>query len=1124
LEETRKERQMKRLTERIFKCVLSGMLFSALTCTFAWAQSTAQITGVVKDQSGAILPGVEVTVTQTDTGVKRSAVTNETGTYILPNLPIGPYRLEAALTGFRTYVQTGIVLQVDANPVIDAVLGVGQVSDQIEVQADAALVETRTSGVGTVMDNQRVLELPLNGRNVTELIFLAGMANTNLSSTSLNRTYPTVIISVAGGIGNGVLYMLDGANHNDGLTNLNLPLPFPDALQEFKLETSALPAQYGLHSAAAVNAVTKSGTNEFHGDAFEFLRNGSLNARNFFAPSRDTLKRNQFGGVIGGPIKKEKLFFFAGYQDTPQRSDPSQNIAWVPTPAVLNGDFTTFASAACNNGKQSNLSAAQGFTNNQISPGRFDPAALKLTNRLPVASTDPCGKVNFGITNNQEERTLVSRMDYAISEKDSLYGRFFYTQITSPSAFDGKNLLTNAQFALHNRVYALALGHTRLIGSGIVQSFRISATRTVLNREPDRTVGGWPDYGVQASSFYAPIVSLAVTGGNAFSSGGGNAPTLENTGPNLSLYDDVGIVRGPHQIAVGTFYRRTMNFSHSGQNSTGTMSFNGQTTGLGIADFLLGKASAWSQGNQSIYYNRQHYLGLYAQDTWKITPRFTLSYGVRWEPYFSYSSKYGWFSNFDKTRFDQNVHSSVYVNAPAGEIFPGDSQYACGQSIDCRRWNQFFPRLGLAWDPKGDGRMSVRAAFGIFSDRAQVTSLTGFAQNVQYGNVISLTNVPLSNPWATYPGGNPLPLQFEKNMVFPTQGSYVTHPFHAKPTAVQEWNLSIQRQIGSDWLVTANYVGTATRHLQTATQLNPAVFLGLGPCSINGVNYPTCSTTANTNQRRRLALQNPSQGQYYGSISAMEDGGTGSYNGLFLSAQKRVSHGVSVLANYTFSHCISDLWNAFPGSTGGVNGGVSGGANGYNPAGRKAERSNCFPSDTRHVFNLSVVAQTPTFSPKPARLILSNWQVSPIMKIKSGQFITVMNGVDSALDGTTGQRPNQILTDPYLPNKSVNGWLNPAAFALPAPGTYGNVGRNNILGPGIFQLDLALSRTFSLGERRSIQLRGEAFNLPNHLIAGPPVATINSGTFGKIQSDISGTSGLSAGDQRIIQLGLKLVF
>jgi hypothetical protein len=341
---------------------------------------------------------------------------------------------------------------------------------------------------------------------------------------------------------------------------------------------------------------------------------------------------------------------------------------------------------------------------------------------------------------------------------------------------------------------------------------------------------------------------------------------------------------------------------------------------------------------------------------------------------------------------------------------------------------------------------------------------------------------------------------------------------------VQEWNLSIQRQIGNDWLVTANYVGTATRHLQTATQLNPAVFLGLGPCTINGVNYSTCSTTANTNQRRRLVLQNPGQGQYYGSISAMEDGGTGNYNGLFLSAQKRVSRGVSVLANYTFSHCISDLWNAFPGSTGGVNGGTSGGANGYNPAGRKAERSNCYPSDTRHVFNLSVVAQTPAFSAKTARLILSNWQVSPIMKIKSGQFITVMNGVDSALDGTTGQRPNQILANPYLPHKSVDGWLNPAAFALPAAGTYGNVGRNNILGPGVFQLDLALSRTFPLGERRSIQLRGEAFNLPNHLNAGTPVVTINSGTFGKIQSDISGTSGLSAGDQRIIQLGLKLVF
>src|SRR6266850_5108144 len=290
--------------------VLEGFLFFFLATSTVWAQavSTAQISGSVKDQSGAVLPGVEISVTQLETGLKRSVVTDETGSYVLINLPIGPYRLEAVLPGFRTYVQSGIVLQVNSNPVINAVLQVGQVSETLEVQAAAAMVETQTTGVGTVMDNKRVLELPLNGRNATELIFLSGMATVATGQSaglSSPRNYPAIVVSVAGGVGDSVLFLLDGGYHLDTQAGLNLPLPFPDALQEFKVETSALPAQYGDHASATVNAVTKAGTNDFHGDLFEFIRNGVFNARNFFAPKRDTLKRNQVGGVVGGPIKKD---------------------------------------------------------------------------------------------------------------------------------------------------------------------------------------------------------------------------------------------------------------------------------------------------------------------------------------------------------------------------------------------------------------------------------------------------------------------------------------------------------------------------------------------------------------------------------------------------------------------------------------------------------------------------------------------------------------------------------------------------------------------------------------------------------------------------------------------------
>ena len=398
----------------------------------------------------------------------------------------------------------------------------------------------------------------------------------------------------------------------------------------------------------------------------------------------------------------------------------------------------------------------------------------------------------------------------------------------------------------------------------------------------------------------------------------------------------------------------------------------------------------------------------------------------------------------------------------------------------------------------------------MLSDRANIYSLTAFGQDAPYGNIITLTNVKLSDPWATYPGGNPLPIPLSKNTSFPNFGGYVTHPYDFEPTYLHQWNLSIQRQIGTDWLLTANYLGSSTIHLTTGENLNPAVFLGLGPCTINGpagpVNYSVCSTTANTNQRRRLYLQNPAQGQYYAVVAQAEDGGTGSYEGLFLSAQKRLSRGVSVLANYTWSHCISDAWNVFVGN---------GGASSITPGDRRNDRSNCATSDNRQVFNLSAVAQTPKFSGRALGLIANGWQLSPILRIRSAQFFTVTTGVDNALNGEGNQRPNLVQANPYPSQQSVSGWINRSAFAPADPGTVGNLGAFNMKGPSSFQLDLALSRTFPIGEGKTLQLRSEAFNLPNHANFNTPVSTLNSGAFGQIQG---------AAAPRILQFAMKLVF
>jgi hypothetical protein len=342
------------------RCLLGSFLILLFAGSVAFAQGTASIAGTVKDSSGSVLPGVTVTSTQTSTGFTRAVVSDEAGRYTISSLPVGPYKLEFMLSGFRTSVQTGIVLQVDASPTINAALALGNVEESVTVEGEAPLIETRSVGIGMVVDNQRVLELPLNGRQTLDLVFMTGMASSGGTlggaRGGATSTSPGTI-AVAGGLPNATAYTLDGGTHNDPYNSASMPLPFPEALQEFKVETSALPAQYGYHSAAVVNAVTKSGTNKITGTLFEFVRDHRLNATDPFAAldangnrRDDGLNRNQFGGAVGGPIIKDKVFYFAAYQRTRIRQVPTTAFQFVPTPAMLTGDFTAIASAACNTG------------------------------------------------------------------------------------------------------------------------------------------------------------------------------------------------------------------------------------------------------------------------------------------------------------------------------------------------------------------------------------------------------------------------------------------------------------------------------------------------------------------------------------------------------------------------------------------------------------------------------------------------------------------------------------------------------------------------------------------------------------------------------------------------------
>ena len=489
---------------KVIKRSLVGISLSVLMCASMWGQaSTGQITGAVKDPTGLAVPGAAVKATQTATGVTRDATTGAQGDYTLANLPIGPYQIEITKEGFNKYVQTGIILNVDSNPTVDVALKVGSVSEQVTVAEDALQVETHSTGVGQVVNNQQVAEMPLNGRDPHELIFLAGMANyAGNGNINTVRNYPTVIISVAGGQGNGVSYLLDGAIHQDPYNNLSLPLPFPDALQEFKVESSSLTAQYGFHAGAAVNAVTKSGTNEYHGDLFEFLRNGDINARDFFAAAQDTLRRNQWGGVVGGPVLprfRNKLFFFFGFQRTDNRSAPAQNTAIVPTPAAyLNGDFTGLESAACNNGVAKTLNASAGFVNNMISPTLLNPVAVAIAKTFPV-STNPCGQVQFGLLNDSDENLYSGRIDYQLSDKNSVFGRLMIAHLINANTYNGGDGLTVNQYGANDTDYSGALGDTYLFSANLVNSLRLGATRTNIGKVPDN-YGNWSNFGAAVTT------------------------------------------------------------------------------------------------------------------------------------------------------------------------------------------------------------------------------------------------------------------------------------------------------------------------------------------------------------------------------------------------------------------------------------------------------------------------------------------------------------------------------------------------------------------------------------------------------------------------------------------------
>jgi hypothetical protein len=1096
--------------KRPLRVLCVGLSIALLTANVVWAQagSTAQISGTVKDNSGGVLPGVDVTVTQTDTGVKRNAVTDADGGYVIPNLPIGPYRIDAMLQGFRAYSRTGIVLQVGGSPVINIEMAIGNVAESITVQGESPLIDTNRLGVGQVMENKRILELPLNGRNAAELLtYLPAALPTpggNATSRSMGGVQGGVAFSIAGGVTYGIGYTLDGSMHNNPYDNLNLPLPFPDALQEFKAETSAMTAQNGMHSAASVNAVTKSGTNAFHGDLFEFFRHYNLNATDPFAAKdaqgnrrSDGLKRNQYGVTLGGPIRTDKTFFFGGYQGTNTRVNPTDNFSFVPTAAMLAGDFTAFASPACNAGRQVTLAAP--FANNQISPSQFSPAALRITSKLPT-TTDPCGRVQYGLPAANDDWQAVTKVDHQFNQKHSLFGRYIATSQFQAPPFSlpeaEENLLVTRIGGRDNLAQTFTLGENWVLSSTTLNAFRIAYNRTDIHRTSTDFFSA-PEVGVNMYSYRPHYMLLTVT--NGFQLGGGTESESVFTTSAWQISDDVTMVRGRHQFAFGVSAARWKSLSQAHVRSPGQLSVGNAVTGLGLADFLLGRLNPVNglvQAAPNTLDMEQGYLGLYGQDAWRIGSRITLNVGLRWEPFFPQQLVNGAVYQFSQERFDRKIKSKVFPNAPAGLYFPGDEGFPTKAGM-LTQWDNFAPRIGLAWDPTGSGRTNVRASYGKGYDFINGQFHLNTSVAPPWGSEIRLNGGQLDDPFRNSGQTNIFPVTFDQNAPFSLNGPFLSLSNDLQTQYVHMFNVSYEQQFGTSWLASVGYVGSRTRNILQSTPLNNAI--------------PGAGTV---NSRRPLFRADPVNGQYYGPLDLYVSDGQQNYNGLLLSFSRRAARGLGLNVNYTLSKCY--------GSPDGGGGATTNVSTGYNiPSNPAYDDGNC-TNDRRHNFVFTASAETPDFEQTALRAVASGWRLVGTFRAYTGPWLTISTGgVDVAQTGQTGTQRADVVSgqDPYGDmsiNPLNNGmrFLNPLAFRQPGAATFGNSARNSVRGRYQRDLSLAITRNFRLGTR-TVEARIEMFNAFNWFQWGQPNTAVNSNVFGQITS---------AGAPRQMQLAVKYVF
>jgi hypothetical protein len=1311
--------------------------------SFAQNVAVAEVTGQVLDPTGASVPDATVTMTEADRNIDHATQTDTDGHYLFPSLPVGPYKLTVSKSSFKTYVQTGIVLQVNDHVTLNATMQLGAVSESVVVQAGAIMVQTDTAAVSNVVTGEQINDLPLNGRFASELISMAGVSSAYQQSsptsgygdlTGSKSFFSSFAVSVAGSQYNGVNYLLDGGMNNDTYAFVNLPFPFPDALAEFSVETDALPAQTGTKAGGVVNVVTKSGTNDLHGDIFEYLRNGDFNARAhpFFTgpqpgsggtlatncqadnPSNiasvvaaanaagtsgntagiqdggltgnscDILRRNQFGGTAGGKLIKNKLFWFMGYQGTrisqvggATTNEPTQDEIQdgdlapyfndLESSKNLTGNTTNYWAGQANctiksnaaSGLSTSLSTPTPYfggaatstdptldpsdTQDRLQAGQsFDPIALKLfgTNMVPYgpgqgtnpsgANYNPCGYLTYSVPSVQNEDQVIGRIDFVMSPKQSLFGRYFIDDFTDPDAntlAGGTNLLLTSSPGVFQRAQAFTLGDNYSFSPTTINSLHLTWNRRRDNRT---TLIPLSLSTLGATTYTETNAFLLVTGPFSIGSGTGNLGHFNVNSWQAS--DDIDLIRGRNHFTMGVDLIRTQDNTLSNYDNDGTLGFGTTFTGNALGDFLMGAWSTYSQSRPQQVAFRATFPAVYFQDVLRVHNDLTINMGLRWEPELFPYDLQGRGATFNLQAFLENQRSPQYAadctsaalaanpNAcpPAGFFFYGDPGQ--GKAYSSSKILMLAPRIGIAWNPFGSQKQVFRVGGGIFNDDAAVwwsqrlTSDPPGIDEIDLSQSLSSLATKsssfcgtLSHPWLYYTNagcqGAPLAGNLNGGTVpagtfpdgpfpavhdFPSGALWVVIPPEVKPTYVAEWTASYQYQFANDWVATVSYLGNKSTHLPLGYSINfsetPNENLGNPTtCILPGAGAAATSTAnicANGNENVRQYLNilaggsvtattvtnNLGVNELSGQMEMGTDSNNANYNALLATLTHRLSHGVTWIANYTYSHCFD---------YGEAQGDLNGNTFYQNQLNFAGNYGSC-TFDIRSLFNTSIVATTAMKSGWKGHL-LGGWQVAPNFRLVSGAPLNFTIG-DNTLTGGSSQATFEDFVSGCGASGAYSGnlrngysWLNQSclleeanttsagtaqelvnpvytvtvtctgtststcptgttglevASAGTGSGQFGTIQRNYLRAPGAINFDMSISRMFPIHERLQAEFQFEAFNVLNHWnpaapSAGSPTGTTGSQNLGYITSAaLSGIIPVQT-DPRVLQFALK---